>query len=576
GGRSPGGFRRLARRLERFVLRGLAPAPGFAGLLAALAERAASAPDPAAQARDAARAEELRQWLEPMAAAAEPLATLLAAPSVPLSALLKAHVAFAEWLAATGAEAGAARLWAGEAGEALARFLADLDVAARGWTVRGADYAPLLADLMRGVAVRSRHGAHPRLAIWGPLEARLQQVDLLILGGLNEGTWPPEPVTDPWLSRPMRAALGLPPPERRVGLSAHDFAQAFCAPRVALTRAERVEGAPTVPSRWLQRLDGFFGLLGIDVRSEAARWLAWQAALDEPPVYAPIRPPAPCPPPEARPRSLSVTDIEIWMRDPYAIYAEHILRLEPLEDIGAEVTAAERGRFVHAALDAFLRGLGGTWPEDALERLLAAGREAFGAALGRPTVRAFWWPRFERLARWFVAHEEERRALLAESLTELPGRVVFTEPAGGPFTLKAKADRIDRLKDGMLAVIDYKTGALPTARDQARGLAAQLPLEALMVRRGGFSGVAPAPIAALEHWWLTGRGEGGEVRPVRQPPDEAARAAEAGLLRLIAVFDDPRTPYHAQPVPTAAPRYSPYAHLARINAWAAAGDEDEG
>ncbi len=191
-------------------------------------------------------------------------------------------------------------------------------------------------------------------------------------------------------------------------------------------------------------------------------------------------------------------------------------------------------------------------------------------------MRAFWWPRFERLARWFVAHEAGRRAMLADSLTEVPGEVVFGEPAGGPFTLRAKADRIDRLADGTLAVIDYKTGALPSAREQAQGLAAQLPLEAVMVQHGGFAGLAPGPVSSLEHWWLTGRGPGGEVRPIGQPPHEAAAAARAGLLRLIDAFDDPRTPYHAQPVAAAAPRYSAYAHLARVNAWATAGEEEEG
>jgi ATP-dependent helicase/nuclease subunit B len=330
-----------------------------------------------------------------------------------------------------------------------------------------------------------------------------------------------------------------------------------------------------VPSRWLLRLDGFLALLGLHIDTEAPCWLGLQAALDAPADYQPIDPPAPRPPLAARPRRLRVTAIDTWMRDPYAIYAEHILKLRRLDDIGADVGPMERGNILHAALDAFLRDLGGRWPADALERLLEAGRVAFGPALERPTVRAFWWPRFERIARWFVAQEAQRRTLVAGSVTEVSGQIIFDEPRGGPFMLRAKADRIDRLQDGTLTVIDYKTGAVPSNKDQNQGLASQLRLEALMASRGVFEGVPAAAVSAVEYWWLTGRGEGGEVKRDKHPPDAAAAEAEKGLLGLIDTFDDPATPYHSQPVAGMAPRYSDYAHLARVSAWATAADDDE-
>jgi ATP-dependent helicase/nuclease subunit B len=373
----------------------------------------------------------------------------------------------------------------------------------------------------------------------------------------------------------MRAGFGLPPPERRIGLSAHDFAQGFCAPSVALTRSLRVEGAPTAPSRWLLRLDGFLGLLGVDLRSGGARYLGWQAALDQPDRYCAIQPPAPVPPLGSRPRRLSVTAVETWLRDPYAIYARFILRLNPLDALGAEVGAAERGQFVHAALDTFLRDIGAGWPADAYERLLAAGRAAYGTALERPGVQAFWWPRFERIARWFVETEGARRATLAESLTEIPGKLELTGLPGGPFWITAKADRIDRRRDGTLAIIDYKTGIVPTEKAVAAGLAAQLPLEALMAQHGAFEGLGAAVVGALEYWWLTGRDEGGAIRGLRDGPADAAVEAEAGLRRLIETFDDPATPYHSQPVAAAAPAFSDYAHLARVKEWSTAGADDE-
>ncbi|MFQ5954591.1 MAG: double-strand break repair protein AddB, partial [Kiloniellales bacterium] len=248
GGRRPAAFRSLARRLERQVLRGPRPEPGFAGLGAALGDR-----DP-----------ELSAWIDELSAMTRPLAEALAAEAVDLERLVAAHVEAAERLAASHETAGSERLWAGEAGEAAAGFVAELRQAAAGFpALVGHAYPALLAVLMTGRVVRPRYGRHPRLFIWGPLEARLQQADRLILGGLNEAGWPPEAAADPWLSRPMRLEFGLPPPERRIGLSAHDFAQGFCASQVVLTRAERVEGTPTVPSRWLLRLDAVLAAAGL-------------------------------------------------------------------------------------------------------------------------------------------------------------------------------------------------------------------------------------------------------------------------------------------------------------------------
>ena len=283
GSRRPAAFRALARRLERRVLRGPRPGPGFAGLRAALGDR-----DP-----------DLAGWIDELAAMCAPLAAALDADSVNLEQLLAAHVQLAERLAASDDAAGAERLWAGDAGEAMADFVAELRQAAAGFpAIAGHAYPALFAALMAGRMVRPRYGRHPRLFIWGPLEARLQQADRLILGGLNEAAWPPEAATDPWLSRPMRAEFGLPPPERRIGLSAHDFAQGFCAGDVVLTRAERVEGTPTVPSRWLLRLDNVLAAAGHDrLADDVSRtWLQWRAALDRPRRPAPLAAPEPRPP----------------------------------------------------------------------------------------------------------------------------------------------------------------------------------------------------------------------------------------------------------------------------------------
>jgi ATP-dependent helicase/nuclease subunit B len=569
GGEATAAFRASLRKLEREILRGPRPAPGFAGIEAAL--ESAIEQDAELQA--------LAPWLEGVARACGPYLDLAARRKVALEDIVRAHLTLAERLAASDREAGAARLWHGDAGEAAANFFAALLAAAKDHEpIAGPEYPALLDALMAAERVRPRYGRHPRLFIWGPLEARLQQVDLMILGGLNEGVWPMTPAPDPWMSRPMREAFGLPPAERRIGLSAHDFQQACGAPRVVLTRARKVDGTPGVPSRWLTRIDALMKAVGQDPASlQAPHWLGWAAAWDRPEGPArPLSRPAPTPPSILRPRKLSVTEIETWKRDPYAIYARHILKLRPMEPIDAAAEAAERGTIIHAALDAFIRAYPDRLPADAHEKLLQFGEKAFGAWLDRPAVWAFWWPRFERIAAWFLEQRAKELPAILQSLTELKGSLAI-DADGFEFTLTAKADRIDRLRAGGAAIIDYKTGALPSAKMVKQGYAPQLPLEAAMARAGGFADLGPMAATQLDYWRLSGGDPAGEIATAGGNGADAPQLAEealVGLRRLVAKFADPATPYESQPHPVYAPHYSDYAHLARIAEWSAAGGEE--
>lgn len=559
-------FLEAVRRLEIAALRGPRPGAGLRGLRDALASRGE------------AKEERLAFLLDRLERAAAPFDDLLRRARVPAAKLVARHVAFAEALAATDALPGAARLWAGEAGQAAAEFVAGLHEAAPALgTVAGASYPALLAQLMETPVVRPRQPGHPRLFIWGPLEARLQHVERMILAGLNEGTWPSEPAPDPWMSRPMRRDFGLPALERRIGLSAHDFAQCFNAPEVVLTRSRKEKGTPTVPSRWLVRLEALLAAHGASVRleREAPRWLAWQRRLEAPARSERLAPPAPRPPLKARPRRLSVTEIETWMRDPYTIYARHVLGLDPLEPLDADYSAAERGLFIHKALERFVKAHPGPLPADALARLLAEGRRAFGPAFGRTAVWAFWWPRFERIAAWFVEEERKRRDAGHRTLaSEVRGRLEL-KAAGGPFELVAKADRIDRDSEGRLAIIDYKTGSLPGMGEIRRGLSPQLALEGLIAERGGFADLPAGRVAELAYWKLIGMRKEGEVRLATNEPAALIAEAEAGLLRLVAAFDDPETPYHARPEAKSAPRGHDYDHLARVREWETGEEEGE-
>jgi ATP-dependent helicase/nuclease subunit B len=560
-GLAPERCRALARALEIAVLRGPRPAPGFAGIEAALGAGHA----------------ELRGFIAMLRTALAPLVDAMAAREAALPNLVAAHIAAAEALARSDEERGAARLWREPAGEAAAQMMSELlDAGAEFPVIAGGDYPALFEGLVTGPVVRPPFGKHPRLFIWGLLEARLQQADRLVLGGLNDGVWPPETESDPWLSRPMRKKFGLPPPERRVGMAAHDFAQAMGAREVVLTRAARVEGAPTVPSRWLLRLDTVLRALGRERSLHASAPLAWQALLDDAPRLLP-RPPEPRPPLAARPRRLSVTEIETWMRDPYAIYARRVLRLKAIEPLDAEPGAAERGQFIHTALDEFVKRWPGALPADALAELARFGTAAFGTALERPSVATFWWPRFLRIAAWFAAHEAERRRLATPIGAECRGSLALAGPAGR-FELVAIADRIDRRQGGGLAVIDYKTGSIPKKEDLSDGHAPQLALEAAIAEAGGFAGIAAAPVEELAFWHVSGLDPPGRECPVAANGAELRTRIDdalAGLARLIATFDDAATPYRSTPRPEKAPRYSDYTHLARVKEWSAAAEREE-
>ena len=557
-------FRALARRLETpaKILRGPRPAPGLGGL------RAACADDP-----------QLIRWLDAVETALAPFISVMGSDQASLAALLRSHMEAAEALAADDATPGPARLWRGEAGEALGQFAGELAealdaVGTMFEPIKPRFYPALFDELLSGKVVRPIWGRHPRLFIWGPMEARLQHADLMILAGLNEGTWPGQAEADPWMSRPMRKAFGLPAPERRIGQSAHDFAQAFAAPQVMLTRSARVEGTPTVPSRWLMRLDVVMAARDLNFDGEEWEWLAWAALLDGAETRTRAERPAPRPPVAARPRKLSVTEVETWMRDPYGVYARHVLGLRALEPIDADPGAAEYGSLVHKAVEKFLNAYPHALPDDAEAKLLQIGQEVFAEALRRPGQWAFWWPRFRSVARWLAVHERARRPNLAAIHCEINGHLEIEGPAG-TFLLHARADRLDVLKDGSLALIDYKTGQPPTPKEVAAGYAPQLPLEAAIARFGGFDGIKPAEVSEMLYWRLKGGAEGGEEKSATNDPSRLTDEAMDGLAGLIAAFDDADTPYEARPHPDRAPKYSDYQHLARVKEWSVAGDETE-
>ena len=578
-------IRSAARSLERGVLRGPAPKFGSRGL-----------PDAIAAARLAAEDAHTPRWKklveEDWAAvsdlanrlitALEPLECLLERKEpVPVDELARAHARVLQQIAGdpTGSDA---ELYRGETGDALALMLTGLiDSSRAGLAVPAREWPSVFAALIAGTAVRRRLPGDPRVQILGPMEARLQRPDLVILGGLNEGIWPQRTRNDPWLNRPMKRDMGLEPPERRIGAGAHDFVQGLGARRVILSRASRADGAPTVTSRWLQRL---LTLAGPEaeaaLQERGRRWTELAGLLDlaEGPV-TPAERPAPKPPLSARPVRLSVTEVERLVRDPYAIFARRILGLEPVDPIGGSPTLADKGSIIHDALALFLSEWHGDLDHKAVARLVEIGAELFAPLDAFPAIRALWWPRFLRIAEEFVAFERQREPSIRQRFLEISGGVELTLP-GAEFRLTGRADRIDLMQDGTLAVIDYKTGAVPSIKQVEALLSPQLPLEVAMIRRGGFGSVpAGDPVSDMLYIELKGGRTALKVES-RQPKDrtieELAEDAWKRLEQLVAAYQDEGRGYLSRArVEKERDLNGPYDHLARVKEWASGSEDSE-
>jgi ATP-dependent helicase/nuclease subunit B len=422
--------------------------------------------------------------------------------------------------------------------------------------------------------LRASASAPPRLQILGLLEARLLSTDVILLGGLDETIWPPAANTDAFLNRPMRAALGMTPPERRIGQTAHDFTMAMGAREVVISRALKRGGAPSIPSRFVQRLEALAGEAMEPCRQRGARLVEVARHLDRPATLKKIPRPEPKPVIELRPQKLSVTRIEALRRDPYSIYAESILRLKPLERLNYEPGTRERGTHMHKALEEFTRAHRiGMLPRDARERLTALLREKLTDFAGDPDFQAFDWPRIEKAVGFLLGYEAERRPVLQSILVEQRGEIRITLVDGSSFTLSAEADRIEIAQDGSVRVVDYKTGTPPGLDEVRVGFAPQLTLEAAMIAEGAFVEIgAREPNEAV--YLKLGGGDGGKQIKLDWKKESFANVVarhRRELETLLNQFREETTPYLPRPFPKYASKYSDYDHLARVKEWSATG-----
>jgi ATP-dependent helicase/nuclease subunit B len=454
-----------------------------------------------------------------------------------------------------------------------------------GLMIQIADYPDVFRTAFADRIVRRPPSPAAQLRIYGLLEARLTESKRVILGGLVEGIWPPQPRIDPWLSRLMRHQLGLDLPERRIGLAAHDFVQLLGAEEVILSHSIKVGGAPAVASRFLHRLEAVAGEQRWAAAKKAgARYIQFADELDHPEKITPVPQPAPKPALALRPLRMSVTEIEHWLRDPYTIYAKHILKLVPLDPVDMPLTAADRGSAIHEALGDFTKDHSKALPPDAAMVLRRYGEKHFAPLMDRPEARALWWPRFLRIASWFANWEIERRASVKDIAAEIRGEIGIPLDNNRTFILSARADRIEHRSDGTYAILDYKTGQTRSGKQVRLGLAPQLTLEAAILREGGFKGIASeASVSELMYVRLSGNNPPGEAESLKLAlskddvisADDAADEARAELERRIRLFENETQGYTSLSLPMWDNRYGSYDDLARIKEWSAVGGGDE-
>lgn len=524
--------------------------------------------------------ETLRNFALRLDAAFAPLTALArSAETVTVQASVTATVGVLEQLVADDV-GNHDPLYADEAGVSLEGFLIKLIEAEPDLTFPAHQWPYVMAALSASRTVRFARSGHPRVFIWGTLEARLQTVDHLVLGGLNEGTWPRGATQDAFLTRAQRTGIDLQPPERRIGLSAHDFQMAMGQKSVLLARALRADGAPTVASRWWLRLTTFAGPKTTQMLLDrGARLLAVAEAIEPPVIAAPALRPAPKPPLYVRPQRFSITEIDTLRSDPYAIYARRILGLRPTEPLIRDPNASERGSLIHLILErAVVNGLD-VLADDASIQLEAVARQVFSDAELPQEIETLWWTRFEATIEPFITWERQRAGQVATRHAELIACGIAVEDTN--ISLSGRADRIDRRHDGLIDIIDYKTGTVPTKADITGLRSLQLPLEAALARHGAFEELGKTETEALIYLKIGARGvvdDKGQSKTLITSKDGQSRdlvsEAWSRTASLLRAYQDPERGYLARLLPPVGRFRRDYDHLARAGEWALADDGD--
>lgn len=433
------------------------------------------------------------------------------------------------------------------------------------------DYETLFTSFISNKTVRPSIDTHTRLRILGQLEARLIDADVVIMAGLNEGTWPPSSKHDPWMSRQMRHDFGLPTHEQATSLAAHDFVQCLSASNVIVTRCLIEDGTPTLPARWLLRMETILKACGYErgILFNNRPYVQWARKLDQSSYFLPFNRPAPSPPVDKRPRKLSATAIEKWLKDPYTIYARYILKLRPLDDLENLSEQALRGSILHETLEQFIRAYPDDLPEDAplhlRELLKKTIRKHTGKNLKNTAEWGFWINRTEHLLERYLIYERAHRENARPVLLEANGEMTLDTQR--PFALTARADRIDQSRNGHI-IIDYKSAGSFTKSGLLNGMQTQMPVEALILLEGGFSGLSKnTTVADAQYWVFNDLQNGIKVTATSDKTQDILKITQEKLHALIDAFDQEDMAYFNLPNPSNTLRFNDYEHLSRIREW---------
>ena len=550
-------FKNLRNELELKCLRGIRPEPGFSGIIASLNN-------------SADKNRELITWLQSLEKASLYFCRLVKSKKAPLKSLLAAHIDFSIWLSETG-KYPATRLWKSYEGKRLNQHLLSLcSTLKNSFIIEGTEYSDIFKCLLHNIPNDTQDFDTTRIYAYDPKRTLFSSSPLHILAGMNETTWPSFSQNDEWLSSQMRRALSLPSKKKTKAFANLHICQASTASKIVLTRSKVANGVQTTPAYHFARIENAAKKEGMHEAVDKSRyWDHMGQNLEHKTLSIPqSRRPAPTPPISARPRTLSATQIERWMQDPYGIFVSTILKIRPLRSIDAKVNPSDYGRMVHQALERFLQTYPTNLPPNPYQKLLEFGQISFRKVRTQPEAYAFWWPRFERLARYFIDQENKSRKHITAAYAEVSGTTTIDLPSG-PFTLTTRADRINIRVDRKVDIIEYKTGALPTTPKILNGSKPQLLLEALIILNNGFEEIDTRAINSIVSTQLSGALTAGNRRTIQKGISTKATELLSTIIELIESFDNENTPYYFVPHNDFAPQYNEFEHLARMKEWIA-------
>jgi ATP-dependent helicase/nuclease subunit B len=558
-------YRHAAELFERYILRGPAWAGGLLDIMRITQERLTHdhvkndlKDHPDHHANILTFAQRLHDIFTPL---------LTRAPQS-LATWLEQHIILSESCARTDEISGTDLLWRDEEGLHTAQALRDLMACAplHSPLMNAMLYHDFISTYIGQQTFRPRYPRHPRVHILGPIEARFQQADVMILAGLNEAIWPRQAPHDPFMSQPMRDAFGLSPFRRRIGQAALDFYILSHTPHCFVTYSHTQNGAILAPSRWLQQMEIVLQHHHLSGLVDTPLYRDLVKIMDKPTNITPTARPSYAPPLSARPRRISVSDLALWRQDPYGLYAKKILNLRPLDKPDMDIAPRDWGNLVHMLIEKTI--IQTPFPLTLWHDL---SHHALSTLALPERLRIQWQSRL-RLIGQFLAGNPLAYDVMD---TEITGTYKFHEQ---DFVVHGRADMIMR-RHGKATIIDSKTGTIPSWTQVESGFAPQLPFLALSLLQQGFHEIpATTELDTICYWGIKGKVTEDPIKivPYTKNLHDLLERNRSLVAYMIALFDNPDQAYITRPHAKYVSPYNDFDHLERTQEWSSqssGGDE---